>query len=126
MRRQPGQTADEKDAPFRRLPDRRQDGKPASREEKGTITSWLNLTPMKRYYLDLRDGAALAPDEEGVELPDIEAVQQEAARALADMATEAVRDRRFNALGHCMAIEVRDDDGPVLQAKFSFEIDRRR
>ena len=41
---------------------------------------------LKRYYFDLRDGNGLAPDEEGVELPDIESVQEEAALSLADMA----------------------------------------
>jgi hypothetical protein len=81
---------------------------------------------MKRYYFDLRDGYILTPDEEGLELPDIEAVQQEAARSLADMATDVVRGRRVSGNGHRMAIEVRDDDGPVLQAKFTFEIDRQR
>jgi hypothetical protein len=33
---------------------------------------------MKRYYFDLRYGNALARDEEGVELPDIEPAQEEA------------------------------------------------
>jgi hypothetical protein len=41
---------------------------------------------MRRYYFDLREGDDLAPDEEGLELPSIEQVQEEAARSLADMA----------------------------------------
>jgi hypothetical protein len=77
----------------------------------------------KRYYFDIRDDDGFAPDEEGLELPDIEAAQQEAALSLADMARDAVRISR-NA--HLIQIEVRDDNGPVLQAKFVFAIDRKK
>ena len=79
---------------------------------------------MKRYFFDLRDGDVISPDEEGMELPDIEAVQEEAARSLADVAKDAVRSRGRHVFGHWMAIEVRDEAGPVLQAKFTFEVDR--
>ena len=41
--------------------------------------SW-KLKPMRRYYFDLRDGDELAVNEEGVELRDIDSVQEEAAR----------------------------------------------
>jgi hypothetical protein len=68
---------------------------------------------MKRYYFDLRDGDAVSVDEEGLELPDIEAVQEEAARSLVDMAKDAVRGRRFNGFGRGMEVEVRDEDGPA-------------
>ena len=79
---------------------------------------------MKRYYFDIRDGDGFAPDEEGLELPGIEAAQEEAALSLADIARDAVRIPRRNA--HLMQIEVRDDNGPVLQAKFVFSIDRKK
>ena len=79
---------------------------------------------MKRYFFDLRDGDVISPDEEGMESPDIEAVQEEAARSLADVAKDAVRSRGRHVFGHWMAIEVRDEAGPVLQAKFTFEVDR--
>lgn len=58
-----------------------------------------------------RDGDDLAPDDEGLELPSLERVQQEAARFLADMARDAVRKNR-DGLGHQMAIEVRDEHDP--------------
>ncbi|MCK1518343.1 hypothetical protein IVB22_38860 [Bradyrhizobium sp. 190] len=80
---------------------------------------------MKRYYFDLRKGDDIAPDDEGMELATIEAVQEEAARALADMARDAVR-KHTDGAGHHMAIDVRDDDGPVLQVKFTFAINRHR
>jgi uncharacterized protein YfcZ (UPF0381/DUF406 family) len=79
----------------------------------------------KRYYFDLREGDDIAPDDEGMELATIEAVQAEAARALADMARDAVR-KEPNGAGHQMAIDVRDDDGLILQVKFTFAIERRR
>jgi hypothetical protein len=78
---------------------------------------------MPRYYFDIREGENIAPDEEGLELPSIERVQEEAARSLADVARDAVR-KNHDGAGSQMAIEVRDDDGPVLQVKFTFEIDR--
>lgn len=45
---------------------------------------------MPQYYFDLRDSVGLAVDEEGVELGSIDDARQEAARALADMASEAI------------------------------------
>ena len=51
--------------------------------------------------------------------------KEEAARSLADMARDAVRKSQ-DTMGRQMAIEVRDDNGPVLQVKFTFEIDRRK
>ena len=80
---------------------------------------------MARYYFDMRDGNDFTADEEGMELGTLLAVEEEAAFSLADMARGSVRSHRADA-GHAMAIEVRDDSGPVLQAKFTFEIDRHR
>jgi hypothetical protein len=50
-------------------------------------------------------------------------VQEEAARALADMARDEVPLSRNGSARHT-AIEVRGEDGPVLHAKFSFDIKR--
>ncbi|CUU18009.1 hypothetical protein CDS [Bradyrhizobium sp.] len=50
-------------------------------------------------------------------------MQEEAARSLADMARDAVRTPGDGS--HQMSIEVRDDGGPVLQLKFTFEVERR-
>jgi uncharacterized protein YfcZ (UPF0381/DUF406 family) len=80
---------------------------------------------MKRFYFDIREGEEIIPDEEGLELSTIEKVQEEAARSLADMARDAIRARGDGG-SHEMAIEVRDDSGPVLEVKFTFEIDRRK
>lgn len=75
-----------------------------------------------RYYFDLRDGNELARDEEGLELPSVKRVKQEAAKTLADMVRDAVLRDMTNGLARQLAIEVRSDYGPVLQARFSLEI----
>jgi hypothetical protein len=62
----------------------------------------------------------LTPDDEGFELPTLQRVQEEAARSLADMARDAVIARNGNASQE-MAIEVRDDNGPVFRVSFTFK-----
>ena len=81
---------------------------------------------MPRFYFDLRDGDELAVDEEGLELPDIRAVQAEAAISLADMARDAIHNSPLVARAHHMAIEVRDGTSPVMQVRFSFEVERQK
>lgn len=77
---------------------------------------------MPRYYFDMRIGDEIAPDEEGMELSSIRAVQQEAAHALAKMASaDDLLDDDDDA--RYMSIEVRGDQGPVLEVKFVFKID---
>lgn len=79
---------------------------------------------MRRYFFDFRDGDELLLDEEGVEIGTLEAVHDEAAHALADMAKDEL-NRVPNGNGSSprhFCIEVRDGLGPVMLAKFSFEI----
>ncbi|WP_420738221.1 DUF6894 family protein [Bradyrhizobium japonicum] len=76
---------------------------------------------MRRYYFDLRDGDELAVDEEGLELSDLDAVQQEATRALRDMAHEELYDSGSLAR---ISVEVRDDAGAVMRVWIAFEIQR--
>lgn len=80
---------------------------------------------MALYYFDLRDGDEIVPDEEGMELRDLSAVQEEAARALAGLSWDAVRNFK-GVKRHKMAIEVRDDLGSVMQVKFTFEVTRKQ
>jgi hypothetical protein len=81
---------------------------------------------MPRYYFDVRDNDELALDEEGLDLSSLQDVQLEAARSLVDMARHAVWVQAETILGHRMSVEVRDDSGPVLQAKFTFEVERHQ
>jgi hypothetical protein len=72
---------------------------------------------VRRYFFDLVDGDTVAPDEEGLELPDIRSVQEEAAHALAAL----VASLPSNIDSQQVAIEVRDNAGLVLTARFDFE-----
>jgi len=71
----------------------------------------------------MRDGDGVVPDDEGMELPTLKAVQQEADQSLAHMARDAIGEHPNGPIGP-MAIEVRDDAGPVLQVQLQFSIHR--
>jgi hypothetical protein len=80
---------------------------------------------MPRFYFDFRDGDDLLFDDEGLELSSIASVQEEAVKALADMARDAMRSPKYDgSKNRRMALEVRNEAGPVLQVKFTFEIAR--
>jgi len=68
---------------------------------------------MARYYFDLRDGTELFRDEKGVQLPTLRAGEIEAARALGGLA----RDHEPAEEAKDMAIEVRNDEGPLFQGR---------
>ncbi|MTV16704.1 hypothetical protein FDV58_16700 [Bradyrhizobium elkanii] len=80
---------------------------------------------MPRYYFDLCDNAGNIVDEEGLDLRDIEAVQDEAARALGGMARDAAAILHGGGAEQ-MEIAVRDESGPVMTVRFAFEISRER
>ena len=86
---------------------------------------YLESADMALYYFDFRDGEGLALDEEGLELGNLEAVQEEAARALADFVYGEKALARL-AKPKQMAIEVRDEYGSVMKVNFSFEIARKQ
>lgn len=79
---------------------------------------------MAQYYFDQRDRSGTTVDEEGLALPDLQAVQNEAAQTLGVMA----RNAALTALDSVeqMEIEVRDAEGPVMLIRFSFEISRKK
>jgi len=77
---------------------------------------------MTRYFFDIRDGDEFVPDEEGMELPHVEAAQVEAAPPLADIVLNKSNSQPF-AL---MSVQVRANDAPVVEAKFVWELLRRR
>jgi hypothetical protein len=90
-------------------------------------TSVSKATPrLMRYYFDFRVGGELAIDDEGLEFSTVEAVHEDAARSLVDMARDAIRTNPFDSAGHRLAIEVRDESGPLLVVKFTFDIDKTR
>ncbi|WP_426441936.1 DUF6894 family protein [Bradyrhizobium genosp. P] len=76
---------------------------------------------MVRYFFDMRYDDDLAPDEEGLVLPSVEAAQDEAAISLAEMARDVVQNDRCRR----MAIEVRTLDTPVLEVVFQWHVQRK-
>jgi hypothetical protein len=80
---------------------------------------------MTRYYFDLRDHLGTTIDEEGMVLSDLQRVQKEAARSLADIARDTAA-KHDGGVTQVIAIDVRDDNGPVLHLRFWFEVDRMR
>jgi hypothetical protein len=72
---------------------------------------------MPMYFFDTRDEDRFIEDDDGVDLPDLAAVKIEAARSL----TELARDVIPGTLRRELAVEVRDDLGPVLRTILHFE-----
>ena len=72
-----------------------------------------------RYFFDVHNGNELTRDEVGMELEGINQARDEAAEALAEMASGASRDPNPRDF----AIEVRDELGqPILKAAISFAV----
>ena len=78
---------------------------------------------MTRYYFDLRDGDELIVDEEGYEMATLEAVQREAVLSLTDQSRD-VAERGLDSVA-ALAIDVRDEDGPVMRVTFKVELVRK-
>jgi hypothetical protein len=74
---------------------------------------------MPRYYFDTRDNKNFLADDVGIEFESFDALKAEAARAMAQLAEEVLPGSEVRNL----AIEVRDDIGPVLIVKLRFEIE---
>ena len=75
-----------------------------------------------RFYFDLKfDAEEPSSDEQGTDLEDVEAAQIEAARTLCDFSRELIgRGRNPKAL----AVIIRDEGGPILEARLSFQLKR--
>ena len=74
---------------------------------------------MPRYYFDHRDGDTFLSGDEGLELDGIETARDEATRALAGMAKDALP----GSVRREITIEVRDEASrPVLKAALWFEV----
>jgi hypothetical protein len=79
-----------------------------------------------RYFFDFHEGDEVTLDEEGMELVTIDRVLEEAARSLADIARDHTLEHARSGVPLSMAIQVRDEQGPVLQATFIFSVNRSR
>jgi hypothetical protein len=77
----------------------------------GTTKGFAHLARMARYFFDLRSAGSASIDEEGQDLPDMEAAHDAAISALSDV----IRDIAVEGSKDQFAIEVRDEFGPVLR-----------
>ena len=76
---------------------------------------------MSRFYFDVREGASFIPDEEGLEFDSLDAAEQEAATAAAEIG----RDRLPQGDSREITVEVRNEHRQrVLTVKVSMGIDR--
>ncbi|UPK31132.1 DUF6894 family protein [Bradyrhizobium sp. 195] len=75
---------------------------------------------MPHYFFDTRDNNIFVPDDIGAQFATIDEVKHEASRAMADFAKDVLPGSVLRTL----AIEVRDDFGPVLRVVLIFEIEQ--
>jgi hypothetical protein len=78
------------------------------------------------YYFDFRDGDRLIVDEDGINLPNLEDVQEEASRTLAGLAWAAIKELGRITRCSLLTVEVRDELGPVMTVEFAFKIERKQ
>jgi hypothetical protein len=64
---------------------------------------------MAKYYFHIRVGNSVIPDDEGFDLADLEAVQEEAIRSVDDLRREAALNQYLAE--NLFSIEVRDEAG---------------
>jgi hypothetical protein len=74
--------------------------------ELGGILSGKEIA-VPRFYFDVREGAELTPDNEGLEFGSLEAAEYEAARAAAEIG----RDDLPKGKARDVTVEVRDEHG---------------
>lgn len=76
---------------------------------------------MARFFFDLTDNGELYPDPEGTELASLEAAEDEASRALLEIAEDQMPDGTFREV----AFHVRDETSKRLfVVKVTFELIR--
>jgi hypothetical protein len=75
----------------------------------------------RRFYFDIHDGDHLNQDDTGLELDGLPSAQDEAVRAIAEIAKDALPD----GMRRDFVVEVRDGSGrKVLRAVLSFTVER--
>ena len=72
---------------------------------------------MTLYFFDFRLGDLTAIDDEGLELPDVEAAHDQAVSALVEAARDAISE---GAIDQRFSIEVRDQIGPLVEVTAVF------
>lgn len=68
---------------------------------------------MPRYHFNVHNGVGVVADEEGRELPDVDAARAEAVRGIRSLIAEEVMGGRVDLRGR---LDLTDGDGKVLAA----------
>lgn len=66
---------------------------------------------MPRYFFNIRDGGSIIVDREGIEMPSVKAVREEAEQAARDLLADKVK---FGAAVDGQQFEILDDDGKMV------------
>lgn len=77
---------------------------------------------MPRYFFDTRDNDTFVTDDVGVEIDMFSHVKTMASDAMADLAKDVIP----GSVVRNLAIEVRDESGPVLRVALRFGIEQVR
>ncbi|UZK64647.1 DUF6894 family protein [Sphingomonas sp. M1-B02] len=73
---------------------------------------------LPHYFFDTRDNDVSIRDDEGMELPDVQAAAKAAARSLVELAQEVLP----GVNEHCLGVDVRDDqDRDVLTTELTYK-----
>ena len=78
------------------------------------MTCWRLVA---RYFFETRDDETFVEDRLGTECRDLEAVKEQAALSLAELALDVLPGSQRRVL----TVEVRDETEPVMKAVLSFE-----
>ncbi|ETR76312.1 glutamate dehydrogenase leucine dehydrogenase [Afipia sp. P52-10] len=74
---------------------------------------------MARFFFDLREGASVLRDDEGVELANAEAAELQAVKAAA-----AIAEENFRKGNRAVEINVREDSRPAFKISLRVDVDR--
>src|SRR4051794_22871626 len=87
----------------------------------GTTPRLCRERSMPRFYFDVREGGRFSPDDQGLEFPDLDAAEREAAKAAAAMG----RDRLPKNDSREIVMEVRNEHRQrVLTITVSLHVER--
>jgi len=76
---------------------------------------------MPRFFLNIHNGLGFARDDEGIDLPNLEAARDKAIEGVRSILSEEIKGGALDLLGR---IEITDDSGNILaQVPFSDAVD---
>jgi hypothetical protein len=76
---------------------------------------------MPQFYFDVREGDRFTPDDEGLEFPDLDTAEREAATTAAEIGRELLP----KGAARCVTVEVRNEHGQrVVTATVTLAVDR--